>query len=473
MNAIILLSLFIGLGGVVVFFALSLTSTILNSTRNNLEEQSNILYAAIENFMMPGEAPLAVQYLDEARLRSRLSTIYLFRTDGTQAFTDNRTIAEVNEMVSDMFSLPDRKGIVPETREDGMFAAATGIPPKTGVFQTSAEGGIDFFHIYKPLINKPKCTGCHGADHTIREVLEIKTDITSSVRRTEQSLLISGGIFLGVLLLLSGLLTRFMKSTVLSPVRQIGEVCREVTGGNFSPRVEIKNRDEIGELGSTVNAMVEGLHERFELSKFVSNSTLRNLRESGEGQNLSLTLLFSDVRGFTSYSEKHTPEEVVARLNDLLNMQSQVISSCGGDIDKFVGDEVVAIFSGEDGANCACRAATMIQEGLESDRNSFDGLQVGIGVHTGEVIMGIVGSKDRADYTVIGDNVNLASRLCSAAGRGEILISMPTRKSLGTAAGIEGPYKLKVKGKENFVGVYKLRNFAGGTESERGGGPEA
>ncbi len=462
-NLIILISLFLGLGGVVFYFAFSLSTTIQRNTREGLNEQSEIIYTAIENFMLPGEAPLAVQYFTEVQRRSPLSSIFLFRSDGTQAFTDTDTIESVNEMIAGFqFQAPDRdETFAALTRSDEMFAAATKLPPETGTFQTIDEEKT-FFHIYKPLINKPKCTRCHGADHTIRGVLEIKTDISRSVQQREETILISSGIFLGVLLLLSALLTRFMKYTIITPVRDIGDVCRAVTGGNFSHKVNIHSRDEIGELGSTVNTMVDGLYERYALSKFVSNSTIQSLQREGEGESITLTLLFSDIRGFTSYSEAHTPEEVVSRLNEMLNMQSRIIGLHNGDVDKFVGDEVVAIFTGPEGPLSACRSALEIQAELKQNTEHYDKLQVGIGIHTGEVIMGMIGSEERADYTVIGDNVNTASRLCSSARGQEILLSLNTGKSVRLHADMEGPYKLRVKGKQNYVGVYKLKKIVPG-----------
>ena len=464
-NLIILASLFIGLGGVVFYFAFALSTTIQNSTRESLDEQSGVIYTAIENFMLPGEAPLAVQYFTEVQRRSPLSSIYLFRADGTQAFTDSSTIQTVNAMLpEDRFSAPERGNIEPLSRKDQMFAAATKLPPETGTFQTVEEGKT-FFHIYEPLINKPKCTRCHGADHTIRGVLEIKTDISASVRQREETVLVSSGIFLGVLLLLSLLLTRFMHRTVISPVRDIGEVCRAVTGGNFSQKVEVKSRDEIGDLGTTVNTMVDGLYERYALSKFVSNSTIQSLRKEGEGEEITLTLLFSDIRGFTSYSEPRPPEKVVQKLNQLLNMQARIISQNNGDIDKFVGDEVVAIFTGSEGPACACRSALQIQAELNRSANQYDRLQVGIGIHTGKVIMGMIGSQERADYTVIGDNVNTASRLCNSAKPQEVLLSLSTGRAVRGEAQLDGPYKLRVKGKQNYVGVYKLQDMrAGGAQ---------
>ncbi len=461
-NLIILASLFIGLGGVVFYFAFSLSTTIQNSTRESLDEQSGVIYTAIENFMLPGEAPLAVQYFTEVQRRSPLSSIYLFRADGTQAFTDDSTIQEVNSMISGMqFNAPSRSNTDPLTRTDEMFAAATKLPPETGTFQ-STENGKTFFHIYKPLINKPKCTSCHGADHTIRGVLEIKTDISTSVRQREETVLISSGIFLFVLLLLSVLLTRFMHRTVISPVREIGDVCRAVTGGNFSQKANVKSKDEIGELGSTVNTMVDGLYERYALSKFVSNSTIQSLRKEGAGEEISLTLLFSDIRGFTSYSEPRRAEKVVQKLNELLNMQAKIISKNNGDIDKFVGDEVVAIFTGPGGPASACRSALQIQSELDRSTSQYDHLQVGIGIHTGKVIMGMIGSQERADYTVIGDNVNTASRLCSSAKPQEVLLSLSTGKAVRGQAVLDGPYKIRVKGKQNYVGVYKLKKLQAG-----------
>src|SRR6056297_2042904 len=415
--------------------------------------------------MLPGESPLAVQYFTEVQRRSPLSSIFLFRSDGTQAFTDAGTIESVNEMISGyQFQAPDRKEESALTRSGAMFSAAIKLPPETGTFQTTEEGKT-FFHIYKPLINKPKCTRCHGADHTIRGVLEIKTDISRSVQQREETILISSGIFLGVLLLLSALLTRFMKYTIITPVRDIGDVCRAVTGGNFSHKVNIHSRDEIGELGETVNTMVDGLYERYALSKFVSNSTIQSLRKEGEGEEISLTLLFSDIRGFTSYSEKRSPDEVVQKLNELLNMQSKIISRNNGDIDKFVGDEVLAIFTGPDGPAAACRSAVQIQAELARRTAQYDHLQVGIGIHTGKVIMGMIGSQERADYTVIGDNVNTASRLCNSAKQQEVLLSLSTGRAVQDVASLDGPYKLRVKGKQNYVGVYKLMDIgAGGSE---------
>ena len=456
-TGIILVTLAIGIGALVLYFASALTETIETSTEENLEEQSQILYTAVENFMLPGQAPIAVRYFREIEAQETLSTVDLFRADGTEAFTDNSTIEAVNDRLeSSRFSIEERDRLEPQTRGGENFRVAAEMPPFTSVFRETEESGKTFFGMYKPLINKPKCTRCHGSNHTIRGVLELRTDITDSVVRRRNTILVSGAVFLLGIIVLSVALTRFMHAAVLQPVKTVGDVCTAVTKGDFTKRVSFRKNDEIGELGTTVNTMVEGLYERYELSKYVSSSTIESLRESGGGRDEELTLLLSDIRGFTSYSEKNSASKVVSHLNTLLNRQSEIIIENGGDIDKYVGDEIVAFFTGKDGAKAACRSAMEIQDELTGRSREFDGLSVGIGINHGQVILGMIGSQRRADYTVIGDNVNIASRLCSAAKAGEIIVSDSTHALVKGMFRFEGPYKTKVKGKDRYIRVYKL-----------------
>jgi adenylate cyclase len=229
-----------------------------------------------------------------------------------------------------------------------------------------------------------------------------------------------------------------------------------VTKGNFREKVFIKTKDEIGDLGHKINTMVDGLYERFELSKFVSSSTINAIKHSEKGAKTEIALLFSDIRGFTSFSEKLAPETVVTHLNKILSVQSEIIQRHGGDIDKYVGDEIVALFIGEDKEKNACTSALEIQQYIMHHKEEFVGLTVGIGINTGNVILGMIGSEKRADYTVIGDHVNFASRLCSKAKGGAIIISDTTYQKIKGIAEIAGPFKLKVKGKERPQRVYAL-----------------
>ena len=204
------------------------------------------------------------------------------------------------------------------------------------------------------------------------------------------------------------------------------------------------------------------------LSKEVINELMDDpsrLKLGGERRNI--TVFFSDVRGFTSFSESQQPEEVVARLNEILTAQVAVVFKYNGTLDKFVGDELMAFFGApgiqhkENHASVAVRTAVEIQETMKKLQAKWteEGkalLHIGIGINTGDMVVGNMGSMERMDFTVIGDNVNLAARLCSAAGKNEIIISESTYES--AKGGIEAVRlePIMVKGKANPIVIYKV-----------------
>ena len=132
-------------------------------------------------------------------------------------------------------------------------------------------------------------------------------------------------------------------------------------------------------------------------------------------------MLFCDIRGYTAFAERHDPEAVVEVLNLYFQQQADIVAKHHGDVDKFVGDQIVAVFQDQEMERNAVRCALEIQSATdELGRQHPDwDLEVGIGISTGEVIMGAMGSKNRMDFTVVGDNVNLAARLCSHAAPGQ------------------------------------------------------
>ena len=167
-------------------------------------------------------------------------------------------------------------------------------------------------------------------------------------------------------------------------------------------------------------------------------------------------MLFTDVRGFTSYTERRKPEQVVEVLNRLLEKQSEIIQKSGGDIDKFVGDEIVAIFSGNDAPWRACTAALRIVRLCAESAEEFDHLSVGAGIATGSVIHGMIGSLRRADFTVIGDSVNVASRLCGIAKGMQIVVSEATKSATEARFQFKGPFSVKLKGKDRPQRIWLL-----------------
>ncbi len=252
------------------------------------------------------------------------------------------------------------------------------------------------------------------------------------------------------------------------PILKIERVAAEVAKGNFEARVQdVRSRDEVGDLARRMNDMVVGLNERFHLAKFVSGGTMAAIKVADQqgvrlgGEKRLATMLFCDIRGYTSFAERHDPETVVEVLNLYFQHQADFVAQHQGDVDKFVGDQLVAVFQGQDMVRHAVGCALAIQaktDELGREHPDWD-LDVGIGINTGEVIVGAMGSKDRMDYTVLGDHVNLAARLCSHAAPGQTLLAESAFREIADcpefAADALAP--IAVKGKREPVRVYQVR----------------
>jgi adenylate cyclase len=188
------------------------------------------------------------------------------------------------------------------------------------------------------------------------------------------------------------------------------------------------------------------------------------------GQRKQLTVLFSDIRSFTTYSENHTPEEVVGILGDYLTAMVEIVYKYGGMLDKFIGDAVMAVFGApyymEDHAEKACKTALEMvrtfnrlkEQWVQEGRDPFVG--IGIGINTGEMIVGNLGSKQIFDYTVIGDPVNLGSRLEGVnkfyKPLQPIILSEFTKNELSDDLITRELDLVQVKGKERPIAIYEL-----------------
>ena len=252
------------------------------------------------------------------------------------------------------------------------------------------------------------------------------------------------------------------------PILQITEAAISVAEGdlNIDP-LEIHTQDEIEELSNRFNKMVIGLREREKMQKYVSNSTISMIRSDQNsslmlgGKYCSLAFLFSDIRGFTAMSTERKPNEMVEIVNFYLNLQSEIIKEHGGDIDKFVGDEIMASFSGENAHTKAVECSIAIQKILldvnqERNENNQAVCNVGIGVNHGEVIVGNIGSNERMDFTSIGTEVNLAARLCSHAKAGEILIAKQSYENSNMPLQMQPSYEMSIKGMKKEVEVISI-----------------
>lgn len=218
-------------------------------------------------------------------------------------------------------------------------------------------------------------------------------------------------------------------------------------------REEIKAKEHLDRLLSP-QLVEEVLSGRLELKK--------------GGELRRATVMFADIRSFTTLSERMGPQEVVAMLNEYFEYMVDIIFKTNGTLDKFVGDEIMAIWgapiSGTDDTERAVRAAVEMQQMLHeyNQQRQADGqtvVRIGIGLNTGEVVAGYIGSTRSMDYTVIGNTVNTAARFCSAAGPGEILIGEETFREVGELFQTELLPPTKLKGKLQHVDIYKVKGF--------------
>lgn len=261
------------------------------------------------------------------------------------------------------------------------------------------------------------------------------------------------------------------------PIKKMVTAMKKVSKGDLNQTVRIRRKDEIGLLGWSFNHMTEGLREKEKIkntfNKFVSSEVAEEVLKSGDalklgGEYKEVTMFFSDIRSFTSMSEKMTPHEVISMLNEYLSLMTDIILEHKGVIDKYVGDEIMAVWGApikreNDPELCVRSAVTQLEALKKLNKERVERgdpeVRIGIGINTGQVVSGNMGSEKRLDYTVIGDNVNLASRLCDNAGKKglhDIIITESTYnavKDIITAKEVEPIY---VKGKEKPIRIFEV-----------------
>jgi class 3 adenylate cyclase len=268
------------------------------------------------------------------------------------------------------------------------------------------------------------------------------------------SAVIAGTVSLGLTVLLS--------HSVTGPIDALQDATERVGRGDLDARVLVVTTDETGVLARSFNQMAAGLEQRERLREafgtFVDPDLTERVLEEGtdlEGEEIEVSLLFMDIRGFTTYTETAEARDVVARLNDLYGEVVPAILRHGGHANKFIGDGLLAVFGAPDRLpDHADRAAAAGLEIARLVRERYRGdLRVGIGVNSGMVVAGTIGGGGRLDFTVIGDAVNTAARVESATREtdDDLLITAATRDALTRDLGgwdERPPVALKGKARE-------------------------
>lgn len=304
----------------------------------------------------------------------------------------------------------------------------------------------------------------------------------------EQSLvLIRREILIDLLpaLVLGTLIALAFAQVLVSPIKRLVEALRKVTGGDYGESVPFVGAEEVRELISTFNMMTSELRRKQELRKYLSNFSYEQITKAADvvtkdglkethklgGSRVSATVLFSDIRDFVAHCESMEAEEVTSMLNSYFSEMVGVIQKNGGEIDKFIGDAILAVFY--PGPGNASEAATTLQAiycamdmrtrlATFNERRVNSGkapLEIGIGISFGQVISGPIGAENRMDFTVIGDVVNIASRIEKLSRSGKhtrILFSDSVEKQIRGLLEYEVFGGGSIRGKLEEVQVYEL-----------------
>lgn len=298
--------------------------------------------------------------------------------------------------------------------------------------------------------------------------------------RITQALLLGGLAALGLAAAVSVLLSRGLTK----PVHALVRATTRVAHGDYGTRVDFASRDEMGTLATAFNDMTHGLllkeQYRGVLDKVVSPEIANELLK-GEvvlgGENREVTTLFADITGFTAITEGMEPQAVITLINECMERLGRVIEEAGGVVDKYVGDQVMALFGAPveqpDHAARAIAAALRMNDELDDlnrqrvARGECE-LRVSTGIHSGVVVAGNMGSPNRLNYTVLGAGVNLAARLCSLAGAGDVLVSDATYRAVRDSARATSLGTKPLKGFSNPIQVWRIDALSS-SEQDPGG----
>ncbi len=291
-----------------------------------------------------------------------------------------------------------------------------------------------------------------------------------------------GTMAVGLAVLLAGALGIATARRLARPIVALAQQARLIGARRWREvQVDVSPTDEIGDLGRSLDTMAKDLEAseekiadearlRGNLSRFLSRDLVASIVSGAHpltlgGRRLPVTVLFADVVSFTPLAESKPPEEVVAILNELFSLLTEIVFRHEGTVDKFVGDSIMAVwgapFASADHADKALAAAEDMLRFVEAANDGWRekygvSIQLGVGVNTGEAVAGNIGSDKRMEYTVIGDAVNVAARLEAIAAPSQVLVSAATRDASTTDPPLELLGRKRLSGRSAEVEVYQL-----------------
>lgn len=303
--------------------------------------------------------------------------------------------------------------------------------------------------------------------------------IETGSREVIQDISISLRVIALLALLFALIVLHRIAKKITKPIAQLAQVTKDVAQGKLEgielPDPAEAHSSEVATLLGSFDQMVSGLREKEKvqgvLNKVVSPEIAQEITKGTihlGGEERRVTVLFGDIRNFTRISSHLQPGEVIELLNTCMTRISHEIDAYGGVIDKYVGDEVMALFGAplakEDSAQSAVKAALAMVQVLkewnqEREKAGKERVEMGFGIHTGRVLVGNMGAENRLNYTVIGSNVNFANRLCSMAKGMEVLISKETLEEphVRETVIVEECPPMEIKGYDQSYVLYRVQ----------------
>jgi adenylate cyclase len=284
-----------------------------------------------------------------------------------------------------------------------------------------------------------------------------------------------------------GVLIQWSTRPVAQSIADISKAAEEVENGNFSLQIPEDRSDEIGQLKRRFNQMIRGLKQRDLIERtfgrYVDKNIAQELLNRPEAANLGgeehvVTILVADLREFTPMAEKLAPEQVIKLLNRHFGRMIPVIEKFKGIIVDFYGDSILVFFNGTDidvrasvanAVNCAFEMQREVAvSSEENEREGLPGLSLGIGIHTGEVILGNIGTETRAKYGIVGSAVNETDRIQSVAHGGSIIVSENTYAFLPETVKVGPKCQACLKGLDGTRDLYELKENHSTDRSSQG-----
>ena len=256
---------------------------------------------------------------------------------------------------------------------------------------------------------------------------------------------------------------------LFKPVRRLYKATMRLREGDYDVRIPVRSNDEFGKLAAAFNETAEELSLKDKYRDVLNKVTDKYVADrmiSGDvalgGETHGMTVLFCDMRKYTEITQHMSPEEAVLMLNEHMTAMTRVVHEHDGLVDKFVGDMIMAVFGATGSDPTAPERAVACARAMIAERkvlNMMSGreINVGVGVATGEMLAGFMGSEDRLNFTVIGQGANLASRLCTVAWPMDILVDEATCEAAREGRSAEPLPPMEIKGFSDLQAVYRLR----------------